>query len=54
MVAENHIDQSNILKNQITFNKNEKESRGDNKPRKKPKTNWEDKTYAQLIAGITN
>lgn len=53
VIPDNCIDQSKTLMNWITFNKNNWESKENNEPMKKLKTNWEDKTYSLLIAGIS-
>jgi hypothetical protein len=50
--VENRIDRSKTLKDRITFNTMERDTKGENRPRKEPKTNWEGKTYAQLTTGI--
>lgn len=39
LIAENQIDGSKALKDQITFNKNEHELKGDNLSKKESKTN---------------
>jgi hypothetical protein len=53
-VVENRIDRSRALKDRITFNKTERDTKGENRRGKEPKTNWEGKTYAQLTIGILN